>query len=176
MRTYFLTFILCLFATNISFTQEEDFNHLVSKYSQNFLGTWKYESEDYSFSITFTNRINGNWESLRGTYQVQMNGQYYEDFDEKVIEGFPKRFDFDEPVPKFNSNEIFFQFVDRKYFNGSNEFAISWFTLTMQKGRKDRAVLSREILERTVTGALIKNHPTQNLFPPDGTVLIKQKK
>ena len=176
MRTYFLTFILCLFATNISFAQEEDFNHLVSKYSKNFLGTWKYEAEGYSIRITFTKGIFAGYEHIFGTYQIQMNGRQYEDIDEKNIMGMPNRFKPIEVGSKFNPNEIIFQFFDRKYFNGSNDYALSQFKLTMQKGRTDRAVL-RMVPEGDPLASKRRPflRPTQNLFPPDGTVLIKQK-
>jgi len=53
MRTFFTSLVLCLFTATISYGQEEDFSRLISKYSENFIGTWKYESEDYSIQITF---------------------------------------------------------------------------------------------------------------------------
>ena len=176
MRTFFILLVLCLFTTTISYGQEEDLSLLISNYSENFIGTWKYESENYSIQITFTKGIVGNFEHIFGTYKVQKNGLQFEDSDEKNIMGFPKRFNYDEIDSKFNSNEIVFHIVDRKYFKGSNEFAISRFTLTIQNGYTDRAVWVQVADEDPNTFVDRKRlRPTEKIFPPDGTVLIKQR-
>ena len=175
MKKYFLLLILSLFAINSSFAQETwDPTHLISKYSEKFIGTWKYESEGYSISITFTKGSKGGLEILVGTYQVQMNGQRYEDLSGETIVGIPTP-QFNSNNHSYNPNEIFFDFFDYKYFKGANKFSTSQFILTMQEGYTDRAVLTRISEEDPRAGLHRKRfRPTGNLLPPDGSVLIKQ--
>ena len=182
MRTFFISLVLFFFIGNISVAQEwADRTRIVSQYGKDFIGTWKYESEDYFVSITFTKGLQGNtFEVLYGTYRVWMNGQYYEDLGEQVIIGgpiFEDRSERSVREARFKKTEIIFNLIDRKYFNGSNDSAFSQFYLTMLKGRTDRAVL-KLVPEDDYHAGLGRSsrRPTQNLFPPDGTVLIKQKK
>ena len=182
MKKYFLLLILSLFAINISFAQnislaQENWNpaRLVSKYYGKFIGTWKYETADYSITITFTKVENGGIEFLFGTYQLQKNGHFYEDLSGKAIAGGPIGRSNPETGQYYNSNEIAFNLFDYKYFKGSNEYSFSQFILTMQEGYTDRAVLTRISEEDPRANVHRKRfRPTGNLLPPDGTVLIKQ--
>lgn len=191
MRKYFLTLTLCLLAVNISAAQDVDFSRLISTFSEKFVGTWKYESEDYSMIITFKKGMIGNIEFLFGTYQIDMDGQRFEDFRERCIMGSPTPVDDSEGSysrRKFNTNEI----ICTLYREG---FAASRFTLSMKKGYSDRAILTQVRYDENGLGGLrivetvsvqVANndesvvrkrlYPTGKLLPPDGTVLFKQKK
>ena len=163
MKKYFLLLILSLFAVNLSFAQHQDpVTRFKDPDADKFIGTWKYESVDYSFTITFTKGNLGGYDILFGTYQVQKSGQFYDD------EGVDKRFVQGGTIPNGDPNEIIIHFPDLKVYYKKSEFL-----LTMQNGYNDRAVFTL-VSEENRSMPEGKSRQEGNLLPPNGAVLIKQ--
>ncbi|MDR2037864.1 MAG: hypothetical protein LBQ60_08070 [Bacteroidales bacterium] len=162
MKIFTLITIFCLVAGTLSFAQDDDLTRLVSKYSEKFIGTWRYETESYSITITFTKGTLAGFEQLFGTYQVQKDGKVYEDLSGTGIIG--------GPLPNGNSNEIVFFLNDHKDYYRQSEFK-----MTMQSGYKDRAVLT-QIREPNRNLPQGDHRPENIILPPDNILLKKQAK
>jgi len=175
MKTIFLVLTLSFFAIHSSSAQERRGNRTrsVSTFAENFIGTWTYESGDYSIVITFRKGEVANFELLLGTYQVRMDGRNYDDLSGMGIMGIPNYVDRSERSlreGRFNPNEILFNLIDETHFHG-----LSQFRLTMEAGRTDRAVLKMVPHDERIVGlGENQNIPSNNLLPPDGTVLVRQ--
>ncbi|MDR2037863.1 MAG: hypothetical protein LBQ60_08065 [Bacteroidales bacterium] len=161
MKIYFLTIILFLAGGSTSFAQDV---RVKDPDADKFIGTWKYDSADYSISITFTKGMFMGIEMLFGAYEVQKDGQIYKELDlnERLVMG--------GTLPNGNPNEIMVVLNDFKILHKHFKF-----TLTMQSGYKNRAILKLVFVKDT-TLPEGKSRSEVNLLPPDGTVLIKQAK
>ena len=197
MKNNVLLFALCFFAVNISLAQQGRTISCPDTDADKFIGTWKYESETYSISITFTKERDEifGMDMTFGTYRVRRGGRIFEDLSGKGIMGMTS-------PDGSNPNQLRLTLSDVE-----THVLLSRFTLTMLDGYTDRAILNiteppppranRPLparqrqppcervleLERSLTGVSPqgpsreerqRNRPTASQILQDGIVLVKQ--
>jgi len=158
MRTFFYALFISLVSVSITFAQDNI--RFKDPDADKFVGTWKYESKDYSITISFFKGTQIGVEVLFGIYSIQKDGHSYEDHEGTGIIG--------GTIPNGNPNEIFFFFNSQNAYYRQGEFL-----LTLQRRHSDKAVL-RRVSEQNRRGLPQGNRQENPILPPEDIILTKQ--
>ena len=161
MRRYIVTLSLFLAVGSMVFAQ--DLARLKAD-TEKFIGTWKYESTDYSITFILTRGYMGQIELIHGRYKVQKDGQLYES------KNVPAPSFFALTLPDGSPNDLFSAFIDNVYHRSTR------FSLTMENKRSRTLVFT--IISESERDALLPEGEIRKegtLLPPSGTVFTKQR-